>query len=62
MRKDGINRSDVEEALKGGHSTEPAESVRETWRYRVHAVALAVVVAFRSSAEFVAVTAWRTRT
>lgn len=45
-------------ALKAG-ACEPGETENGSWRYRVHAGEIWVVVSFRSEEELVIVTAWR---
>jgi len=65
-------RSDVERAdpditeeetlavLRGG-IVEPAESRSGSWRYRVRALGVYVVIAFRSESSAKVVTVWRLR-
>ena len=59
MEKDDLIVEDVQNVLRGGQITEPAEEVRGTWRYRVRTNRIFVVVAFRSESELVVVTVWR---
>lgn len=58
MAKDDLTEIDVRNTLKGG-TVRPGELVSGTWRYRVETRHMAAVVAFRSAAHAVAVTAWR---
>jgi hypothetical protein len=60
MAADGFCEDDVRAVLRGG-IVEPAELQGGSWRYRVRAGRAYVVVAFRSEALVVVVTAWRTR-
>jgi hypothetical protein len=60
MAKDGIGEDDALAVLRGG-IVEPAELERGSWRYRVRAGSVYVVVAFRSEVAAIVVTAWRTR-
>ncbi len=60
MAKDDLTLIDCINILHGG-VVEPAELERGTWRYRVHARRISVVVAFRSETRLVVVTAWRSR-
>ncbi len=60
MTADGIDRATVLFVLRGG-VVEPAELERGSWRYRVRAARVFVVVAFRSKAKLVVVTAWRVK-
>ena len=58
--KDGVTTQDVEAVLRGG-VVEPGELVKGTWRYRIRAGGVYVVVTFRSGTLAVVVTAWRTK-
>ena len=58
--KDDLTLVDCINVLRGG-IVEPAEWERGTWRYRVHARRISVVVAFRSEPRLVVVTAWRSK-
>ena len=60
MAVDGIDRATVLFVLRGG-IVEPAELERGSWRYRVRASRVYVVVAFRSDVKLVVVTAWRVK-
>jgi hypothetical protein len=60
MAADGIDRATVLFVLRGG-VVEPAELERGSWRYRVRATRVYVVVAFRSEVKLVVVTAWRAK-
>ena len=60
MAKDRLSDGDVAAVLRGG-VVEPAELERGSWRYRMRAGPVYVVVTFRSETEIVVVTAWRTR-
>lgn len=58
MEDDGITVQDVYEVRRGG-VVEPAELVRNSWRYRVRQSRRFVVVAFRTESWTVVVTVWR---
>ena len=60
MTKDAITDIDVMHVLRAGVA-EPGEYERTSWRYRVRAGAIVVVVAFAERAEVltIVVTAWR---
>ena len=58
MAKDDLTMVDCVNILRGGW-VEPAEFEKGTWRYRVRTQRICVVVAFRSEAKLVIVTAWR---
>jgi hypothetical protein len=58
MDKDDIERADCLHALQGGVVLSE-ELMSGTWRYRVFAQRLTVIVAFRSERELRVVTAWR---
>jgi hypothetical protein len=58
MAADHLSNAEVVAVLRGG-VVEPAEFVRDSWRYRVRAAAVYAVVAFRSETWTVVVTAWR---
>jgi hypothetical protein len=60
MAKDGVTTQDVEAVLRGG-VVEPGELEKGTWRYRLRAGGVYVVVTFRSETMAVVVTAWRTK-
>jgi len=57
---DGVNRDQAFDVMKGG-IVEPAEFERGSWRYRVRAQRIYLVVAFRSEQELVVVTGWRVK-
>jgi hypothetical protein len=61
MVEDGISQAEVIGVLRGG-VVEPAELVRNSWRYRVRAATVYAVVTFRSATWTVVVTTWRTGT
>ena len=58
MAQDGLDLVECVGALRSG-VVEPAEFEGGTWRYRVRASDVWVVVAFRSEHRLVIVTAWR---
>jgi hypothetical protein len=60
MVADALVEDDVVAVLRGG-IVEPAELERGTWRYRIRAGRIYVVVAFRSEVHLVVVTAGRTK-
>ena len=60
MAKDSLTTVDCLNVLRSG-VVEPAEYERDTWRYRVRARQVYVVVAFRSEQQLVIVTAWRSK-
>ena len=60
MQADGLEPPAVMAVLCGG-IVEPAELERGSWRYRVRAGRVYVVVAFRSEVLAMVITAWRTR-
>ena len=60
MAKDGVTTQDVEAVLRGG-VVEPGELEKGTWRYRIRAGGVYVVVTFRAETMAVVVTAWRTK-
>ena len=60
MAKDGLSDGDAAAVLRGG-VVEPAELERGSWRYRMRAGRVYVVVTFRSEAELVVVTVWRVK-
>ena len=60
MAKDDLTLVDCISVLRSG-VVEPAELERGTWRYRVHARRVRVVVTFRSETRLAVVTAWRSR-
>ena len=59
LAKDDMTLNDAANVLAGGRMTEEGEQEHGTWRYRLHTQRMCVVVAFRSEAELVVVTAWR---
>lgn len=59
MENDDLGFNDVVNVLRAGQIREPPELVKGAWRHRVHTDRICVVVAFRSEAELVVVTAWR---
>jgi hypothetical protein len=58
MARDALDLVDCVAVLRSG-TVEPAELEGGTWRYRVRARDVWVVVAFRSEHQLVIVTAWR---
>ncbi len=60
MAKDHLTTIDCTNVLRGG-VVEPPELRAGTWRYRVRAASIYVVIAFRSDTHLVVVTAWRIR-
>ena len=60
LAKDRLDIVDCRNTLRGGR-VEPAELEHGSWRYRVFAPRMAVVVAFRSEQKLIVVTAWRMR-
>jgi hypothetical protein len=58
MERDGISQAEAIGVLRSG-VVEPAELERGSWRYRVRARRMYVVVTFRSETAAVVVTAWR---
>jgi Domain of unknown function (DUF4258) len=58
MAKDNLTEIDVRNTLKGG-TARAGELVSGTWRYRVETSRMVAVIAFRSAAHAVVVTAWR---
>jgi len=60
MGRDQLTTVDCANVLRGG-VVEPGEMDRGSWRYRVKTNMICVVVAFRSEAELVVVTAGRIR-
>jgi hypothetical protein len=61
MRADDPTMVDCVNFMRAGAVSEPAEFIRNTWRYRIHTPRIYVVVAFRSEQELAVVTAWRER-
>jgi hypothetical protein len=62
MKADAMKEGDVLNVMRGGKITEPAEHVKDSWRYRVHSPRFSVVVAFDRDEDgelVVVVTAWR---
>jgi uncharacterized protein DUF4258 len=60
MASDDLTTVECTNVLRGG-VVEPPELASGTWRYRVRAARICVVVAFRSETRLVVVTAWRIR-
>lgn len=60
MVEDDLDIVDVRAVLRGG-VVEPGEMNNGSWRYRVRAKGIFVVVAFRSETRVQVVTAWKTR-
>jgi hypothetical protein len=58
IAKDDLAEIDIVNVLRGGFPG-PGEFENGSWRYCVKAQRIAVVVAFRSEASLVVVTAWR---
>jgi hypothetical protein len=58
MVNDDLSEMDIVNVLRGGFPG-PGELENGSWRYCVRAQRIAVVVAFRSEASLVGVTAWR---
>jgi hypothetical protein len=58
LRADGLAEDDALAVLAGG-IVEPAEFEGGSWRYRVRAGRVYVVIAFRSELSLIVVTAWR---
>lgn len=58
MAKDALTAVDCVNVLRGG-VVEPPEWEQGSWRYRVWAGRVTVVVVFRSALALVVVTAWR---
>ena len=58
MAKDELTEIDVRNTLRAG-APAPGELEHGTYRYRVNTSRMAAVVAFRSEAHAVVVTAWR---
>lgn len=61
MAKDGLTAPDIVNVLRGGVS-EPWEFEGGSYRYRMTTKRMCVVVAIRSEAELIVVTAWRFKT
>lgn len=59
MLADNLTMVDCVNVMRAGAVSEPAEYIRNTWRYRIHTPRIYVVVAFRSEQELAIVTAWR---
>lgn len=59
MKNDRISQAQVIDVLRGG-IVEPPEFEKRSWRYRVRAHKVYVVVAFRSEWSALVATAWRT--
>ena len=60
MAADGIDQATVRFVLRGD-IVEPAELERGSWRYRIRAASVYIVVAFEVETKLVVVTAWRTK-
>jgi hypothetical protein len=60
MANDRLSDGDAAAVLRGG-IVEPAELERGSWRYRMRAGRVYVVVTFRSETELVVVTVWRVK-
>ncbi len=58
LRKDGMDRGDAVNVLRGGTIFEDGLK-NGSWRYRVETMKFCVVIAFRSETRLVVVTAWR---
>jgi hypothetical protein len=58
LADDDLSTVDAANVLRGG-VVQPAEFGAGSWRYRVRAQRIVVVVVFRSASEIVVVTAWR---
>jgi len=58
MKADNLTLLDCQNVLRAG-VVRPPDFENGTWRYRVETNRMAVVIAFRSRAEFIIVTAWR---
>ena len=58
MAKDHLTTIDCTNVLRSG-VVEPPELRAGTWRYRVRAASIYVVIAFRSDTHLVVVTSWR---
>ena len=56
--KRGLTTGDCVNALKSG-AVDPAEWENGTWRYRVRAGEITVVIAFRDERSLTVITAWR---
>jgi hypothetical protein len=61
LAKDGLTSVDAVNVMRAGAVKQPADYIKQTWRYRVETSRIAVVVAFRSETELVVVTAWRAK-
>ena len=61
LLKDDLTSVDCANVMRAGCVSEPADLIKQTWRYRVHTARITVVVAFRSDDELVVVTAWRAK-
>ena len=59
MAKDCLEEVDVINVLRAGLITEPAEYKNGSWRYRVRARNVFVVVTFRSESQITVITTWR---
>lgn len=57
---DDLTTVDCENVLRGG-VVRPGEQEHGSWRYRIEARRITVVIAFRSERQLVIVTAWRNR-
>jgi len=61
MKADGLDMQDVEDALRRGRCSEPAEEVRGEWRYRLHGQNATVVVAVEDANTLAVVTVWKAK-
>ena len=60
LAKDGCERRDAVNVLRGG-TVEPPEEVKGAWRYRVRTSRMYVVVEFDTVTRVLVVTAWRVK-
>ena len=58
MEEDNLSAVDVTNVIRGGWC-EGVDFENDSWRYRIRTQKIVAVVAFRSEAEMVVVTAWR---
>jgi hypothetical protein len=59
LAKDDMTIADAVNVLRCGRIREPAEQVKDAWRYRVHTDHMGVVVQFEGETGVAIVTAWR---
>jgi hypothetical protein len=59
MEHDDVSEPEVVNAIRLGQIYDPADFERGSWRYRVRAESLCVVIAFRTVDELRIVTVWR---